>query len=427
MSDVAVVLLSVFVVLLLLGVPVVFTLGLAAVAGLIAADTDVIVLAQRVTAGTQIFSLLAIPGFILAGELMETGGLSKRMIRVAKAFVGHLTGGLGMVTVISGTLFAAISGSAPATTAAIGGIMIPEMGRQGYRRDFSAALAAAAGPIGHLIPPSIPFIVWGIISEQSIAKLFLAGVIPGLLICIGLLVLTAVAARRMKVKKDSQHAARTELFAAINDGKWALAAPVIVLGGIYGGIFTPTEAAAIGVLYGAIVGLFVYRELAFSDLPRIFLSSMKTMSIVVFIIATASAFGWVVSSEQIPEQIAQLILNATSSRVIILLLVNLLLLALGCVIDTLAAMIMLGTVLISIGHHIGIDPIQLGAIIVVNFAIGQITPPVGYSLFIGAAISKLTIEEVARQLWPMILVEIIVLMLVTYVPAVTLTLPRLIR
>ena len=231
----------------------------------------------------------------------------------------------------------------------------------------------------------------------------------------------------MKVKKASARATRKQLAAAINEGKWALAAPVIILGGIYGGIFTPTEAAAIGVLYGAVVGLFVYRELTFADLPRIFLSSMKTMSIVVFIIATASAFGWVVSSEQIPEQTAQLILNATNNPIIILLLVNLLLLALGCVIDTLAAMIMLGTVLIAIGHHIGIDPIQLGAIIVVNFAIGQITPPVGYSLFIGAAISKLPIEQVARQLWPMIFVEIVVLVLVTYVPAITLALPHLIK
>jgi C4-dicarboxylate transporter DctM subunit len=425
MTDVAVVLLSVFVVLLLAGVPVVFTLGLAAVAGLIAADIDIIMLAQRAIAGSQIFSLLAIPGFILAGELMETGGLSNRLIGVAKAFVGHFTGGLGMVTVLSGTLFAAISGSAPATTAAIGGIMIPEMERQGYRRDFSAALAAAAGPIGHLIPPSIPLIVWGIIAEQSIAKLFLAGIVPGLLICLGLMAASAVAAKRMKVEKTSRHATRRELATALSEGKWALAAPVIVLGGIYGGIFTPTEAAAVGVLYGTLVGLFIYREITLGDLPRIFLKSMKTMSIVVFIIATASAFGWVVSAEQIPEHAARLILRATDNPVLILLLVNLLLIALGCIIDTLAAMIMLGTVLIAIGEHIGIDPIQLGAMIVVNFAIGQITPPVGYSLFIGAAISNLTVEKVAKQLWPLILVELVVLALVTYVPSVTLALPSL--
>jgi C4-dicarboxylate transporter DctM subunit len=425
MTDVAVVLLSVFVVLLLAGVPVVFTLGLAAVAGLITADIDIIMLAQRVIAGSQIFSLLAIPGFILAGEMMETGGLSNRLIGVAKAFVGHFTGGLGMVTVLSGTLFAAISGSAPATTAAIGGIMIPEMERQGYRRDFSAALAAAAGPIGHLIPPSIPLIVWGIIAEQSIAKLFLAGIVPGLLICLGLMAASAVAAKRMKVEKTSHHATLRELASAVNEGKWALAAPVIVLGGIYGGIFTPTEAAAIGVLYGTLVGLFIYREITLGDLPRIFLKSMKTMSIVVFIIATASAFGWVVSAEQIPEHAARLILRATDNPVLILLLVNLLLFVLGCVIDTLAAMIMLGTVLIAIGQHIGIDPIQLGAMIVVNFAIGQITPPVGYSLFIGAAISNLTVEKVAKQLWPLMLVELVVLVLVTYVPAISLALPSL--
>lgn len=409
------------------GVPIVFALGLASVAGLLVADIDLIVLGQRMISGTQVFTLLAIPGFILAGDLMLHGGLSRRLVAVCLAFVRHVTGGLGMVTVLSATFFAAISGSAPATTAAIGGIMIPEMEKHGYKRDFATALATASGPIGQMIPPSIPMVIWGVVAEESITQLFLAGVVPGFLVAAGLMFVTYLNARRLGLAKDSRRSTARELGAALNEGKWALAAPVVILGGIYGGIFTPTEAAAVGVLYAFLVGVFIHREIGVRDLGRIVLKSMETTTIVCVIIAAASAFGWLVASEQIPTKLANAILAVSDNPVVILLMINLLLLFIGAVMDNIAAMIILGGVLVSVGAQLGLDPIHLGAIVVINFAIGMVTPPFGYSLFVGSAISGISVEKIARALWPLILVEIVVLGLVTYVPQVSLALPSLIR
>ncbi|WP_119166117.1 TRAP transporter large permease [Algihabitans albus] len=427
MSEVGLALVVAFLAFLLGGVPIVFVLGLAAVIGLLIADIDLIVLAQRTISGTQIFSLLAIPGFVLAGDLMAAGGLSRRLVRVCQTLVQHLTGGLGMVTVLSATFFAAISGSAPATTAAIGRIMVPEMEKNGYRRDFSTALATASGPIGQMIPPSIPMVIWGVVAEESITRLFLAGIVPGLMIAIGLMVVSALSARAMGLRAKSRRATIKELGEAVWDGKWALAAPVIILGGIYGGIFTPTEAAAIGVAYGLLVGLFVHKEVHFKDLPHIVLQSMKTTTIVAFIIATASVFGWLVAIEQLPAALAAGIIGISDNPILILLMINLLLLFIGAVMDNIAAMIILGGVLTALGAELGLDPTHLGALVVINFAIGMATPPFGYSLFVGAAISKLSVEAISKALWPMLLVQILVLMLVTYVPAVTLFLPNLLR
>ncbi|GGB35855.1 TRAP transporter large permease [Tistrella bauzanensis] len=425
MSTAAAVLLIAFAVCLFGGVPIVFSLGLAAIAGLLAADFDLIVLAQRVISGTQVFTLLAIPGFVIAGDLMMHGGLSRRLVRMCQVLVQHVTGGLGMVTVLSATFFAAISGSAPATTAAIGGIMVPEMERHGWSRRFAAALATASGPIGQMIPPSIPMVIWGVVAEQSITKLFLSGIVPGLLIAAGLMGVCYVAARRQGIGAATRRATRAELWTALADGKWALAAPLVILGGIYGGIFTPTEASAVGVAYALVIGLFVYRELKFRDLPAILLQSMRTTTIVCSIIAVASAFGWLVAIEQLPTTIAEAILSVSSNPIIILMMLNVLLLFIGAIMDNVAAMIILGGVLTSIGASLGLDPIHLGAIVVINFAIGMATPPFGYSLFVGAAVSKLSVEEVSKALWPMLLVKIAVLALITYVPWVVLALPRL--
>ncbi|MEW5421481.1 TRAP transporter large permease [Amorphus sp. 3PC139-8] len=427
MSDASWTILLVFLGGLLTGVPIVFSIGLAAIAGLYVADFPFVVLAQRVIAGTQVFSLLAIPGFVLAGDLMMHGGLSRRLVKVCQALVQHVTGGLGMVTVLSATFFAAISGSAPATTAAIGGIMVPEMEQRGWRRDFSAALATASGPIGQMIPPSIPMIIWGVVAEESISQLFLAGIIPGFLVAVGLMTVCYFTARRQNIMTDVKRATWPELRSALNQGKWSLAAPVIILGGIYGGVFTPTEAAAIGVAYAFIVGFFIHRELKLSDLGAIMLQSMRTSTIVCFIIAVASAFGWLVAIEQLPDTIASGILSVSSNPIVILLLLNLFLLFIGAVMDNIAAMIILGGILTSIGNQIGLDPTHLGALVVINLAMGMATPPFGYSLFVGAAISKLSIEEVAKALWPMLLIMMVVLALVAYVPWVTLALPSLVR
>lgn len=427
MSATALALAAVFVGTLALGVPVVFSLGLAATAGLIVADIDLIVLAQRAVAGTQSFTLLAIPGFVLAGDLMMQGGMSRRLVRVCETLVAHVTGGLGMVTVLSATLFAAISGSAPATTAAIGSVMIPEMEARGWRRDFAAALATASGPIGQMIPPSIPMVIWGVLAEQSILQLFLAGILPGLAIAAGLMALCHVTARVRGIRPETHAATRAELFAAVRDGAWALAAPLVILGGIYGGVFTPTEAAAIGSGYALFVGLVVHREIRLADLRDILWRAMRTTAIVCAIIAMASAFGFLVAIEQMPDQLAAAILGVSDNPLVILLMINVALLLIGAVMDNIAAMVILGGVLINIGASIGLDPIHLGAIVVINFAVGMATPPFGYSLFVGAAISGLSVEQISRPLWPMLAVQVAVLGIVTYVPWFTLALPSLVR
>lgn len=425
MTEVGWILMGSFAVFLFGGIPIVFALGVAASIGLWYSDIDLMVAVQRTISGTQSFSLLAVPGFILAGELMYRGGLSRRLIRMCYSLVARFHGGLGMVVVLSATFFAAISGSAPATTAAIGKIMIPEMKKRGYKRSYATALATASGPIGQMIPPSIPMIVWGVISETSITRLFLAGIVPGILIALGLMLLCYIKDFLAKKKLVNLSIDYAEVRAAFKDGLWALMAPVIILGGIYGGIFTPTEASAIGVAYGLIVGMFIYRELSWSELPEVILTAMKTTTVVIFVIATASIFGWLVTMEDLPNAIAQAFFGVSENPIIILLMINALLLFIGAVMDNIAAMLILGTVLTSLGHQLGLDPTHLGAIVVINFAVGMATPPFGYSLFVGAAISGISVEKISVALWPMLLVQIVVLLLLTFIPSITLFLPNL--
>lgn len=424
MSEIGMVLIGGLFILLLAGVPIAFTLGLLTVVGLWMADFSPLIMAQRLIAGSTVTSLLAIPGFILAGDLMTAGGLSRRLVRIASTCFGHFTGGLSMSTVAAGTFFGAISGSAPATTAAVGSIMIKELEQRGYSRGYGAALATAIGPLGQMIPPSIPMIIWGVLAEESISKLFLAGIIPGLLAAVGFCLISVIYARRLNIPREKRPSL-AEVLAALRDGIWALLAPVVILGGIYGGIFTPTEAAMIGALYSLCIGLFVYKDLHWSQLPGILLGAMRTTTLIMFIIVTAYGFAWVIASERIPYQISEVLLGITSNPLLLLLLLNLMLLVLGAIMDTVSAMVILSGVLIAVGAQIGLDPIQLGAMVVINFAVGMVTPPLGYSLFVAASISDLSIERVTRHLWPFLLVLVVVVGLVAYVPAITLFLPAL--
>jgi C4-dicarboxylate transporter DctM subunit len=279
--------------------------------------------------------------------------------------------------------------------------------------------------LGQIIPPSIPFIVWGVIAEESISRLFLSGVVPGLIDgCLYMLVCWLLA-KRLGIPRLEKATLR-QFLAAVNQGKWALFAPVIILGGIYGGVFTPTEASVVGVAYGLVVGLFVYKGVTWRELFSLALGSMRTTAVVMFIIAVASAFGWLLAYEQVPSKIVELILSISDNKILILLMLNAVLLLIGAVMDNLAAMIILGGVLMHLGQELGIDPIQLGPMIVINFAVGMETPPLGYSLFVGSAISGLTIEEIARGMLPFFLVDVGMLLLVTFVPWVTLWLPNLI-
>jgi C4-dicarboxylate transporter DctM subunit len=407
-------------VLLLLRMPLAFALGLTTIAAMWLADIDTMMFAQRLVSGTQSFSLLAIPFFILAGDLMTAGGISRRLVGFADVLVRHRTGGLGMVAVLAAAFFAALSGSAPATTAAIGAIMIPEMEKRGYSRAFATALAVAGGIIGPMLPPSIPMVVWGVMSETSISQLFLAGVVPGLLLAAGLMLLSWNHARKHRIPTQPR-ATRSEVWQAFNSAKWALCGPVVVLGGIYGGIVTPTEAAVVAAVFALVLGFGVYRELTLHNILPVTRNSLKTMTMVMFIIALANGFGWMIAFERIPMAVTGALDGFADQPVLYLLMINALLLVIGCVMDNLAAMIILASFLVPIGQQLGMDPVQFGAMVAINFTIGMATPPFGYTIFVGAAISGLSIGQITRPLLPMLGVMIGVLLLVAFVPGVTLT------
>jgi len=414
-------------VLLLLGMPFAFALGLSVLGALWLSGINTAVVVQHLIAGLSIYTLLAVPCFILAGDLMHTGGLSRRLVAFAMLGVRRIRGGLGMVAVISATMFGAMSGSGPATTAAIGRIMIPEMVLRGYPRSFSTALAASYGPIGILIPPSIPIVIWAVIANQSVTRLFLAGIVPGLLLCLVLMIYCYFYALWKKVPVSAASDVQDKGFwHGFNQAKWALLAPIIILGGIYGGIFTPTEAGAIGVIYGLVVGVFIHREIAWREFPNILMRSMRTSAMVILIVGMSNAFGWIIARDQLPERLANALLSISDSRILLLLLINALLLVIGAVMDTIAAMIILSGLLIFVGNLLGMDPIHFGIIIVMNLAIGMATPPFGYTLFTAAACGEEKVDRVIPPLIPLVLCMIAVLLLVTFVPALSTALPRLI-
>jgi tripartite ATP-independent transporter DctM subunit len=405
--------------LMMLGVPFVFAIGLTVVVCLVVADIPAVLLPQTMVAGAQSFSLLGIPFFMLAGELMTAGGLSKRLVAVADVMVRHLPGGMGHVTILAAVVFSAISGSAPATTAAIGAIMIPAMVDRGYDKGYATALAVSAGVLAPLIPPSIAFVIWGVIAEQSIAKLFLAGVVPGLVMAAALAVVVIVRARIDKLPLVPR-ATSKEVLQALRDGKYALLAPVIVLGGIYAGVFTPTEAAAVACFYSLIVGLWVEKRLTFKQLPSIVLSAMKISAIVMAIIAVSSGFGILVAQEQVATKLATFLGDNIQQKWVMLLLLNVAFFLLAAVMDEIAIMVILGPMLIAIANKFGVDPIHFGAIIVTNVSIGMAAPPIGYCLFVGMAVSGLSLGRISRAIWPMVLAMMVVLMLTTYVPSFSL-------
>ena len=408
-----------FAVLMLLGVPFAFAIAIVVALSLVVSGIEPMLLSQTFIAGTQSFSLLAIPFFMLAGELMTAGGLSQRLVNVADVFVRHLTGGLGMVTVLAAAIFAAISGSAPATTAAIGAIMIPAMAARGYDKGFATALAVSAGVLAPLIPPSIAFVIWGVIAEQSISRLFSAGIVPGLIMGLGLMVVCWLHARKNGIATQPR-ASMQEVGRALKEGVWALLAPVIVLGGIYGGVFTPTEAAVVSCVYALFVGSVIEKRLTFKVLPGLFWRSMIVTSIIMAIIAFSAGFGVLVAQEQIAPKLATWLIQNVHEKWLMLLLLNVFFFLLAAVMDEIAIMVVLGPLLIAIGNTFGINPIHFGTIIVTNVSIGMAAPPIGYCLFVGMAISGLKLGEIARKIWPFIIVMMIVLMLVTYVPGFSL-------
>ena len=412
-----------FAVLAACGVPFAWAIVAVVIGVMTISDISPALLPQTLIAGTQSFSLLGIPFFMLAGELMSAGGLSQRLIAVADVFVRHLPGGLALVVIVAAVIFSAISGSAPATTAAIGTIMIPAMVSRGYSKAFAAALCVSAGVLAPLIPPSIAFIIWGVIAEQSITKLFLSGIVPGLAIAALLAGYAILKARRDGIPRLPR-ATIGEIIAALRGGIWALLAPVIILGGIYSGAFTPTEASAVACIYSLFVGFVIERKLTPRAIPGLVINAMKITAIVMAVVLASKGFGVLIAQEQVAAKLATLLHGALQEIWTILLVLNLAFFLLAAVMDEVAIMVIFGPLLMAIAGQLQVDPIHFGAIIVTNVAIGMAAPPIGYCLFIGMAISKLSLGQISRAIWPQVLLMLIALMLVTYVPAVSLVLVR---
>ncbi|WP_088156976.1 TRAP transporter large permease [Achromobacter xylosoxidans] len=410
-----------FLALLILSVPIAISLGLAsAVALLYSGKVSSSYIAQGLVTSIDSFPLMAVPFFILAGDLMGQGGLSRRLLNVGNVLFGRYTGGLAIIAIVTCMFFAAISGSGPATVAAIGGIMLPAMAQQGYNKGYSVGLIAAAGSIGIIIPPSIPMIIYAVSANVSITKMFLAGIIPGLLVGVALMIVAYVSARKHGYRGADRRYSGREIAAAVWDAKWALLAPVIILGGIYGGVFTPTEAAAVGVLYGFVIGAFVHRELTFKGLYQVIAGSALTSATVIVIVGTATIFGRVLAIERIPFLIADYIVHLTDNPIVILLLINALLLFVGMFMETIAAIIILTPILLPVVMAVGVDPVHFGIVIIVNLAIGMVTPPVGVNLFVGARIGGIPLEKAAAGSLAFIAAMIVTLLVITYVPAVSL-------
>ncbi|MFN7250420.1 MAG: TRAP transporter large permease [Anaerobacillus sp.] len=418
---VAAVLFISFALFLLLSVPIGIALGLSTLVTILySGSLPLEFLAKELVTSVDSFPLMAVPFFILAGEIMGKGGISERLFRVANSLVGNKTGGFAIATIITCMFFAAISGSGPATVAAIGGIMIPAMVRQGYDKRFATAVVCAAGSLGVIIPPSIPMVIYGVVGNVSIANMFIAGIIPGLLVGFALIVYAYFYSKKMGYTGLDEKTSISGIAKSVWDAKWALLIPIIILGGIYGGIFTPTEAAVIAVVYGLVAGLLLYRELKIKDLPSVLANSALTTATILIIVGTATAFGRLLTIQQIPNQVAQAMLSVSESPIVIILLITLLLLIVGCFMDTLAAIIILTPILLPIAINIGYDPVHFGIIMVLNLAIGFITPPLGVNLFVGSGISGLSIEALSKAIVPFFLVMVFTLFIVIFLPQISL-------
>ncbi len=414
-----------FFILLFFGVPVAFCLGASSLVYFLIEGIPLITIPQKMFSGMDSFVLLCVPGFILAGNLMNMGGITNQIINFCNKLVGHITGGLGLANVASSMVFAGISGTATADSASIGAIMIPAMEKEGYDVDFSCAVTASSSTIGPIIPPSLPMIIAGTLTGLSVGKLFVAGIIPGFLLGLGMMILVYIISKKRNYAK-SERASFKEVLVSFKAAFWALVMTFIILFGIIGGVFTPTEASVSAVIYALLVGLFIYKDLHLKDLPKIILKSMSTTAAIIVLIGFANCFAWILASEQVPQMIASGILSITENKYAVLLIINIILLIVGTFMETNAALIILFPVLLNVATSVGVDPIQFAVMGVLNLIIGLTTPPVGICLFITSSIGKISLGKVTKAILPFIAVSLFVLALVTYVPAVTLALVNLV-
>ncbi|MFA9423203.1 MAG: TRAP transporter large permease [Sedimentibacter sp.] len=421
----ALTLFGLFFILLILNVPIAVSLGLSTIITLVFNDFPLSMFPSVMYASIGKFTLLAIPFFILAGMIMEYAGISKRLVKLAQVMVGHLTGGLAIVTVIVSVFFAAISGSGPATVAALGSILIPAMVSAGYDKGMASALMASSGGIGIIIPPSIAFVVYGVLAEVSIGKLFIAGIIPGILVGLSLIIASLIVLRKNKNLVKVEKSSFKEVLIATKDAFWGLLTPVIILGGIYGGFMTPTESAGVAVIYGLFVGLFIYKEIKISQLKELLVKASVSSAAVMFIVANASVFAWLLTTGRVATSMAAAMLNITTSKVGILLLMNFIFLVAGCFIDAISAFYILVPIMLPIINQIGVDPVLFGVFMTVNLAIGLATPPVGVDLYVACNISGIPLKEISKKVLPFILASLIALIMITFIPQISLWLPSI--
>ncbi len=425
-GSIALVVFATLIICLVLTVPIGFSLGIASLAYILYTKQLTFgFIAQNLVTGCDSFPIMAIPFFVFAGELMGGGGISRRLLNVANVFFGRIRGGLAIVTVVVCMFFAAISGSGPATVAAVGGMVVPTMLQKGYDRKFVLALIAAAGSIGVIIPPSIPMVVYSVTTNSSVSKLFLAGFVPGLLIGLVLIGYSYFFAVSHGYKGDDEPFSAKRALKEVKDSIFALLSPVIILGGIYGGIFTPTEAAAVSVIYSLVIGCLVYRELDLKQLMTVTKNACETTATILIVIGCAAGFSKVLTLGRIPTTVATFLTTMTDSKILILLLINVLLLIVGCFMETLCAIMILAPILFPVVTALGVDVTHFGIIMVVNLAIGFITPPLGVNLFVASRVGETTLDDVIKGIIPFLIVMIVVLLFITYVPAISMLLPDL--
>ena len=421
---VALILFGTLFLLFLLKMPIGFSLMMSSILVMVLTGTGLEMVPKRLFTSCDSFAFMAVPFFILAGTLMSQGGISRRLCNFINSVLGRFPGGLGLVSVVACMFFAAISGSSAATTAAIGGMMIPEMVKRKYDKDFSAAINAAGGTIGVIIPPSIPFVTYGVLTGCSISTLFMAGFVPGVLMGLALMVVVVIISVKKGYRDTTKFSGR-EILKFFWDALLAMLMPVIVLGGIYTGWFTPTEAAVVAVMYGVVVGMFVYRNITPKSLMKILRDAAGSTAQVMILICAASLFGYVLTAHRIPDAIATFILGLSSNKWVILLLINLLLLVVGTFLDTTAAIIILVPILLPIINTIGVDPIHFGMILCVNLAVGFVTPPFGTCLFVACGVADTSLGAITKKILPFIAALLVVVALVTIFEPISLFLPRL--
>lgn len=414
----------IFALLLVIGAPIAIAIGLTSFIAMMQQGISIDVFSRTIFSGIDSFTLMAIPFFIFAGDLMLAGGTSRRLVEFAKKIVGWSTGGLPIAGVMSSMLFAALSGSSPATVAAIGGFMIPSLNDAGYSRRFAIGLMTAAGTLGIIIPPSITLLVYGSSAEVSISDLFIAGILPGIFIGLVLIVVSYIIAKKEGHKPEGKTNLR-ELWKSFASAIWGILLPVIVLGGIYLGVFTPTEAAAVAIIYSLVIGIFVYKEINIKNLFEVTKRSVITSCMIMLVIAASNVFSWYLTYEQIPTNLASLFLDHANTQVGFLLLVVLILLVVGMFMDTSAAVLIFVPLFLPIVYQLEIDPIHFGIIMIVTLSIGMLTPPFGLNLFVASGISKESVTEVVKATFPFIIVLILALLVIVFIPQLSLLLLNL--